>query len=496
LSYQPWNAIAEFVDNSTQNFYDHKSELSSAYKKEGRRKFIIQINYDSENNKLEILDNANGMDFAELERAVILNRPPADTSGRCEFGMGLKTAACWFGRKWTITTKRLGAEAKYSITVDVEEMSRQSNEILSVQSSKTNLSEHFTKITIEGLYKPIQGRTASRIKEQLSSIYRRDLAMGQIEIWWNATKLSFPDPPILEEIHPDKNITTWKKLIAFKVPWESEHQVLSVRGWIALRMPGSQKDAGFVLLRRERVIIGGPDSGYKPEEIFGQGNTFRSQRLIGELELDDWPVTQAKDAFDWSGGLEDKFIEILKEKSKDYMEKAEGLRVDRKPTTKQDMAEASTATKKIFEDESFSNAISAELAVPLLPISSVQQEEDLKKIKAVSDGPIIFTLQLHNTKWIFKIYWQGLLSDAHWMSVEYPSDTEIDVYLNSNHPFFDAYLSNLKMLELLQKFVLALALAEKLARLYSKDNKIDAADFRTHMNRVLRHASEIKGGQQ
>ena len=29
LSYQPWTAIAEFVDNSTQSFYDHKSELMS-----------------------------------------------------------------------------------------------------------------------------------------------------------------------------------------------------------------------------------------------------------------------------------------------------------------------------------------------------------------------------------------------------------------------------------------------------------------------------------
>ena len=29
LSYQPWTAIAEFVDNSTQSFYDHKEELMS-----------------------------------------------------------------------------------------------------------------------------------------------------------------------------------------------------------------------------------------------------------------------------------------------------------------------------------------------------------------------------------------------------------------------------------------------------------------------------------
>lgn len=27
ISYQPWTALAEFVDNSTQSFYDHKEEL-------------------------------------------------------------------------------------------------------------------------------------------------------------------------------------------------------------------------------------------------------------------------------------------------------------------------------------------------------------------------------------------------------------------------------------------------------------------------------------
>ena len=27
LSYKPWFAIAEFIDNSTQSYYDHKHEL-------------------------------------------------------------------------------------------------------------------------------------------------------------------------------------------------------------------------------------------------------------------------------------------------------------------------------------------------------------------------------------------------------------------------------------------------------------------------------------
>ena len=136
---------------------------------------------------------------------------------------------------------------------------------------------------------------------------------GEIEILWNGAPLEFKEPPILEEELPNGQKVIWKKRIKIEVPWESHHQLLQVEGWIGIRIPASQRDAGFVLLRRGRVIIGGPEKGYRPVEIFGQPNSFSYQRLIGELNLDNWPVSQAKDTFDWSGGLEDKFIEILKE---------------------------------------------------------------------------------------------------------------------------------------------------------------------------------------
>ncbi len=493
LSYQPWYAIAEFVDNSTQNYYSHKNELLKAFRKDGSKKCVIDIEYDAQKNRLVIRDNCNGMDIAELHRAVQLNSPPADPSGRCEFGMGLKTAACWFGRKWKIETTRLGSGERYSVFMDVDELAHQGSELLIVGSKTANPNEHYTILTIDDVYKPMHSKTIGRIKEQLSSMYRLDLASGEIDIKWNNVPLTFTPPNVLEEDRPGGKKTIWKKDVKFGVSWESENVRLPVHGWIGIRDPGSQRDAGFVLLRRGRVILGGPDRGYKPDEVFGQGNTFRSQRLIGELHMDEWPVTQAKDMFDWSGGLEDKFIEALKVASKDYMEKAEIYRKKQLPTTKKDMQEAATEVRKIFENKDFLKAIRAELAVPTPLPSGKREAADLKKIKAESDGPITFTLQQPKGNLVFKIYWQGAISDASWMSVEYPSESEILVYLNSKHPFFEKYLGNSEMLELIQKFILALALAEKIARMTSSDGKIDPGDFRNYMNRVLRIASEIKG---
>ena len=143
-----------------------------------------------------------------------------------------------------------------------------------------------------------------------------------------------------------------------------------------MRTPGSQRDAGFALLRRGRVIVGGPGEGYKPAEIFGQGNTFRSQRLVGEIKMDAWPVTQAKDAFDWSGGLEDDFIEQLKRVCQDYMDKAEGYRERGKPITQPVMEVVSEPLRKVFSDQRFGNAVHEEIKLPDPPKTNEAERAD------------------------------------------------------------------------------------------------------------------------
>jgi histidine kinase/DNA gyrase B/HSP90-like ATPase len=493
LSYRPWYALAEFVDNSTQNYYDHRDELLKAYKREdppGR--FQIVIDHDHDRDTLTVRDNANGMNIEELTRAITLNNPPPDPSGRCEYGMGLKTAACWFGRSWTIRTSRLGSSEELAVTIHVPDLVEKHIEEVGVLESISNAETHFTEIIIRELYKPIRGRTSGRIHDQLGSMYREDIRSGEIEILWNGEPVKFDEPKLLEEKLEGGITNVWRKEIKMSVPWEAERTTLEAVGWVGIRTPGSQRDAGFVLLRRGRVIIGGPGEGYKPVDIFGQGNTFRSQRLVGEIRMDQWPVTQAKDAFDWSGDLEEAFVEELKRASRDYMEKSEGYRERKTPITQSDMNVASEATRQVFSDPRFGNAVAEEIRFPD-PQKTIEQESaDAKKLQAVSSGPVQYRLEVGNDVWIFRLHWQDKLSDAHWMQVNYPQDTIIDIFLNMAHPFFAPYLDNSEFLELLQKFVLALALAEKMARQTAKNGLISPGDFRMYMNRVLRRASSIE----
>jgi hypothetical protein len=100
LSYTPWHAIAEFVDNSTQSYADNQALIDERLQEEGVS-FQVSITYEpNENNgMLRVADNSIGMSYADLERALRIAVPPANRLGRSRYGMGMKTAAFWIGRK-------------------------------------------------------------------------------------------------------------------------------------------------------------------------------------------------------------------------------------------------------------------------------------------------------------------------------------------------------------------------------------------------------------
>lgn len=496
LSYKPWFAVAELVDNSTQSYLDHREQLLATYPEdEQKAKLRVEISYDAEDNTLVVYDNAYGMEIEDFTRALVLDSPPADRSGRSEFGMGLKTAASWFGEAWTVETSRLGSARTLEATVDVTKLARDHLEVVPFKETPADPGEHFTRITIRRLRHPVRGRTAGRVLDQLGSMYREDLRSGEVEILWNGQPVRFDEPPILTERPENGDERVWKESISFEVKPPYGGASLPVHGWVGIRDPGKQRDAGFVLLRRKRVIVGGPEAGYRPGEIFGQGNTYRSQRLIGELHMDDWPVTQAKDAFDWSDGLEDAFIEQLKVASKDYANYAESYRSSRAPgpVTQERMEQASARTRQVLASEGFRRAIAEDLGTS--QSSSTKREEDgPAELKTISRGLVTYTLRTGADEWLFQLHWQDQRSDAHWMQVSYPEEGKVDIFLNTAHPFFAPHLSETGMVELLQKLVVALALAEHLARRSSAtDGHVTPADFRNFMNMVLKRVAEIQG---
>lgn len=89
LSYDPWTAIAEFVDNSTQSYYDNEDALRQTKYWKG---LDIEITYSKDavfGEMLTIKDNACGMDFQDFKRAIVLDSPLRKGHG-ASLGWGLK----------------------------------------------------------------------------------------------------------------------------------------------------------------------------------------------------------------------------------------------------------------------------------------------------------------------------------------------------------------------------------------------------------------------
>ncbi|MBO0800205.1 MAG: ATP-binding protein, partial [Blastocatellia bacterium] len=188
LSYKAWYAFAEFVDNSTQSFFDNRDDLERAFAEEGREGLEVYITYDSSSKTIKIVDNAMGMSPDELESALYVGRPPSNSSGRSEYGMGLKTAASWFGNIWSVTTKKLGETEEITATVDVDAVALGAAE-LPVSRVAKPAEQHYTIVEISSLNHFLNGWAVKNTREFLASMFRQDLREGFLDLRFNGTRL-------------------------------------------------------------------------------------------------------------------------------------------------------------------------------------------------------------------------------------------------------------------------------------------------------------------
>ena len=489
LSYTPWFAIAEFIDNSTQSYYNHRNELLSC---DGFKKLIINIKYDSNEDVLEITDNAYGMDFEDFQRAIILDKPPVDRTGRNEYGMGLKTAACWFGDLWSVETSRLGIDKIFSATMDIKLFEETHQEEVLSNCSYTNPEMHYTRIIIRDLNQKPQRRSVSKIKTTLERIYRSDLKTGEIDIIWNGEHLEYNEPEI-RVVDGEKEM----KNVDFEVegPFGDRYRVY---GWVGILQNGSYNNSGFSLLRRGRVIIGSQDN-YKPDAIFGSsGGDYRRLYLCGELNMDNFPATQAKDNFVWDNGLEDSFIEKLDEITDDFQKKALAMRqinqakkVSEIPDQKinEIKDEIEYAFKGFTIDPTDKDGTALETGTT---IGNSGVENPIDEHEEILERAIdIQTIEIDDYK--FRVKWSDENELAPWLTIkEYHDEfggltNEIDVIINVCHKFFVPYINKIDFITLINKLALALIVAEKRAKSVSTDGdlRIDPESIRNQMNRCL-----------
>jgi hypothetical protein len=386
LSYTAWYALAEFVDNSTQAYFD-SPELQNVLDSSGRNLEVrIEAGTDSNGDYVRIIDNSTGMSKEILEQAVVIGKQPQNTSGRSKYGLGMKTAACWLGDFWTVTTKMIHEDVEHYIEVNVPVIAS-GNKDLNYQTKAGTIGTHYTQIEIRNLHRNLRaGKTSAKIRNFLSSMYRLDIENKGLILIWQGERLKWDRKTIESRLIKRIDGSLEKETFSFPVGGKT------VTGWAGVFEKGSRRDAGFSIIQSNRVILGWPDS-YRPDTIFGTqeggSNDLVNQRLVGELYMDGFDVSHTKDEILFENDELDELESKLLEKCFTLRKLALSYRKyqadERQPT----LDDTSTAINE-FEIELNSNEVKDFLRsydVPELDLikesNETVQDSVMKKIKPV-----------------------------------------------------------------------------------------------------------------
>jgi len=295
--------FSEFIDNSFQSFRDNIEVLVDELHV---RKCEVRIDWT--NDEIIITDNAFGMDEESFERALRLNAPAKSYAkdSLSRYGIGLKYAASNLGSVYTIESTQYGSPLKFTGTVDVDEWIAKNPKTMPVEViDDFDVNKHFTVITIKRLKHKFNEAEMKRIINRLGTIYYYFIdTKKQLEIYVNDVKVEYTEPVLFRDKNGSEVMETFNKTFYF------EGKPYEFSGWIGVLNKGSTYDAGLSLIQNHRVI----ELNFRPKEIFGPGNDYRYQRLVGNVEFlgDNWEVRVNKDGLAWKGtGLKERFIEEL-----------------------------------------------------------------------------------------------------------------------------------------------------------------------------------------
>ena len=427
LAYTPWHALAEFVDNSTQSYSNNREDLDKIFAAQGES-LEVHISYERNDDVLRIGDNAMGMSMDELNHALHVGEPPQITTGRSEFGMGLKTAACWFGDYWTVKTKKLGESKEYVVEVDVEKVAAGDNDLPYTENAR-DPNDHYTIVQISRLHRKMKGPTTTKIQNFLASMYRYDIETGALRLFWQGVELPWEESD--DRFLKDRDDKPYKKSFAFKV---DDHPVT---GWVGVLNRGSRAKAGFSILRRGRVIRGYPDS-WRPQSLFGQlqgSNDLVNQRLTGEVHLDTFEVSHTKDNIDWFGDQEEKLEDQLKDECWNYREVAKNRRIDEEDERGPTDLEVQAAVEE-FQSELGSPELEDIITLEEVPPPEVVQQGFAPVLDAIGHTQPNFMAEFRGV--LVKGYLaHDLTTHAPYVVTETTSKERIIVVINMHHPHLE-----------------------------------------------------------
>lgn len=440
------HVLAEFVDNALQSFRDNREKLL-ALDPNYKLRVSIRILWDESEiasswrkaTCFSIEDNAGGIAANRFVYAFEPAKTPENNTGLNEFGMGLKTAACWLGYKWTVETKALGEGVSRTVHFDQKAVAKQNLEDVAVQTKASAANKHFTRIEISHPTKNVPTeKSLTKIKAELASIYRNSLRSSEMDLYVNDEPLGFAEYAVLNAPcykTPDGQAKLWKKEIDFKFG------SYKAKGFIAILREINSAQNGLVLLRRGRVIIGAEEDGrYFPKSIFGPTGNFRYKRLFGELELEGFAVAFNKNDIQDKENLEalmDALRDELRDKDFDILAQADNYRADntaklvKKIVSRHDDAPRTKRTPVFIDTKQIEKARETERKSVIAP--PMPAENILGGFKQ----PDVYSINGKTHRLSVNLIDKG--SDLCWLGHSQDMPGTIVCNINVKHEFFKAF---------------------------------------------------------
>lgn len=490
LNYRWWYAIAEFVDNSTQSYFDNKNVLDKHYEKSNDG---LKISITKGKNMFRISDNAFGMNVEILKRALTVAQPPpipkgAKKHGRSRYGMGMKTASGWMGEILSIRTTELGSGIEISTTIKWAD----------IADGKTSLDMKYrtvpkttsgTTIEVKQLHNPMQGPTITKCRQYLSSMYRIDIREKIACIEWDGKSLKAYGTED-SEFQTRVNGKPWKKdlkNLKTKSVKSTGKTSKNVTGWVAILGPKKAKrvKAGFSIFHNNRQVIGYPEA-WRPESIFGEwgSNDLINQRITGELHLDDFEVSHTKDGIYWRFSEEREVGELIKKQIDDLITQAKKTYKSQKPT-KPGVRKAFEKAAKVIEEEIGSDVLDKEVALAAVEPPATKEEVEAQSQSSIDSAKSKNkpAMKVELSQYTVELYLEEQGVDKPYYANSSFSDEKDTLYVvvNIDHPWFQSIDPDVVTLNL--QHVVYDAISEHTAGLVKR---IDHTTVNSMKNRFLK----------
>ena len=484
LSYTMWFALAEFVDNSTQSRLNYGNLIDEVLRSEGQP-LTVSIVHDRPNKTLTLSDNSIGMSRDDLVAALRIAHPTPDSKGRSKYGMGMKTAACWIGAHWTVTTCELASGEEWTATVDVDAIANHGAKV-PLTMRTVSRDDHYTRITISKLRRVIQTRSEQTIKDYLGSMYMFDLRSddkGQV-----AMKLTYNGeeviPPQESEWDTDPSGTVMKRdLPTFTIDGKA------IKGWIGVLRKGGRKYGGFSMFQNERQIQGFPNA-WKPNVIFGGvddegANNLIAQRLTGVLLLDGFGVSHTKDKVLFEGDEEEALEKFLVKETKEFVEYAKSRRGTGRGAkwSKDQVRDLVKDMQTEFTSPEMKDALNNAVLPPLDVITANNQqqlqtltaEDEIGRLDILPDLKVIISLK------------ETSAYEPHVVFVPGAQAGVLHVIINGLHPYYQTLEAKDAIAECVQQYIFDAVAEFKTSKLTAR---VNPDSVRSLKNGLLRARAE------